>query len=164
MAALDLAIKKFFGSCLAAGQAYTTPPPGEVKLCYQDRFTTSSAYAFSDVYQNKDGTYLVQTDACCGVTECNSASSAPYRVATCRDLYEVYQELIKFYGREFNLCAELCKALHPEIDNLTDFLTCLSNFSLRELAPASIPLIEAFIEETLDFLELERACHASLDS
>jgi hypothetical protein len=104
----DNALKAFFENNLKPGMAYGTvknksftPHPLNGILVYQDGTACSASYAFSDVFQIPDGTYIVKTD--CGQAHFTGDSPGDHAVfyeKECKNLTEVLVELNDFCGHD----------------------------------------------------------------
>lgn len=110
MTEFDIILKEWFDRCLglgcsygSSGEPFTKPPIGGV-LIYQDGAGSSQFYAFSDVFLMPNNTYLVQTDYGYIFNENKDELEKPIK---CKDLYEVFDELVlvSYYNR--NSCGDL---------------------------------------------------------
>ena len=108
----QLAPGKCYGSVL--GQSFTQAPPDAVALVYQDGTACSASYCFSDVYECKDGTYVVQTDVGVGKFTGDSPHSEgndTFCTQRCATLLDVLNELLLYCGHDPNSTGELVGSL-----------------------------------------------------
>lgn len=115
----DNALKAFFENNLKPGMAYGTiknksftSHPLNGTLVYQDGTACSASYAFSDVFQMPDGTYIVKTD--CGEAHFTGGSPedrAEIYEKECQNMTEVLIELNNFCGHDPNTCGDMLRYL-----------------------------------------------------
>jgi len=140
----DHALKAFFDNNLIPGMAYGTDKkkpftsrPQDGILVYQDGTACSASYAFSDIFQIPDGTYIVKTD--CGQARFTGGSPedhAEFYETKCQNLTDVLIELNIFCGHDPNTCGDMLRYL-------SDFVTDDRFKSKRELGDDFIQYIKS---------------------
>ena len=110
----DDALQSFFqnnltpGLCYPGtkGEAFTEAPNGG-NLVYQDGTACSASYAFSDVYQMPDDTFVVQTKTASAQSQGDSPDNEITITTKCKDLCKVLVELSNFSGHLSNTTGDM---------------------------------------------------------
>lgn len=113
----DMAIATFFDNNLKPGMCYGsngepfTDVLPNAKLVYQDGTACSASYAFSDVFQLPDSTFIVKTKVASANCTGGNMENDETIEKSCRDLSEVLIGLASYSGHDPNTAGDMLFAL-----------------------------------------------------